>query len=134
MGKNIILFALFLLLPATLAEQANYGNVVVGKVVRVIDGDTFVCDIPGFSDIVGRQISVRIANINAPELKTGTTALLAKLYTEKRLSEAKVIELRKIRRDKYFRLLAEVWLDGSANLGEELLKSGLARKYGEKAL
>ncbi|MBT9528863.1 MAG: thermonuclease family protein, partial [Pseudomonas sp.] len=33
-----------------------------------------------------------------------------------------------IRRDKYFRLLAEVWIDGHS-LGDLLLKAGLAKVY-----
>jgi len=52
----------------------------------------------------------------------------AKQYTVKRLREGKKIELLELRRDKYFRILARVMIDGE-DLGAELLKAGLAKPY-----
>ena len=44
------------------------------------------------------------------------------------LSDAKTIELKNPQRDKYFRVLAEVWIDGES-LGEKLKSEGLAKEY-----
>jgi micrococcal nuclease len=44
------------------------------------------------------------------------------------LSDAKTIELKNPQRDKYFRVLAEVWIDGES-LGEKLKGDGLAKEY-----
>ena len=52
----------------------------------------------------------------------------AKQYTVKRLREGKKIELLELRRDKYFRILARVMIDGE-DLGAELLKAGLSKPY-----
>ena len=45
-----------------------------------------------------------------------------------RLRPATAIELREVKRGKYFRLVAEVIADG-VNLSDLLLASGLARPY-----
>ena len=45
-----------------------------------------------------------------------------------RLRSGRIIELRNIQRDKYFRILAEVWIDGR-NLNDQLVKAALARIY-----
>ena len=42
--------------------------------------------------------------------------------------DAKTIELKNPQRDKYFRVLAEVWIDGES-LGEKLKSDGLAKDY-----
>lgn len=134
MMKLIITAAVvfFLFRPVVFAFD-DYGNGRVSRVIRVIDGDTFVCDIEGFPDIVGRNIHIRIAGIDtpekrAPDLEIRIAALKAKKFTEKFLFSAKTIELKKIRRGTFFRLIAEVWADNK-NLGDELLKQGLAEVY-----
>ena len=42
--------------------------------------------------------------------------------------KAITIELKNPQRDKYFRVLAEVWIDGES-LGEKLKSDGLAKEY-----
>ena len=49
------------------------------------------------------------------------------------LSDAKTIELKNPQRDKYFRVLAEVWIDGES-LGEKLKNDGLAKDYDGEGL
>ena len=44
------------------------------------------------------------------------------------MSDAKTIELKNPQRDKYFRILAEVWIDGES-LGEKLKSEELAKDY-----
>ena len=44
------------------------------------------------------------------------------------LRAGKRIELRPLRRDKYFRVLADVYVDGKS-LSQSLIKAGLGREY-----
>lgn len=103
------------------------------EVVSIYDGDTFTVNIGNWPDIVGERISVRIKNVDCPELKDNRQtvkelARQAKVFTVTKLRAAQIIELENIERDKYFRLLADVYVDGT-NLGNELLKAKLAQRY-----
>lgn len=44
------------------------------------------------------------------------------------MDAAKVIGLKKVRRDKYFRILADVMIDGQS-AAEMMLKAGFAKAY-----
>jgi len=117
-----MLFLLFgaLLLAGCSATEPNhqlYPDVNVSRLLRVIDGDTFVCDIDEHSAIAGKNISIRIRGINTPELRAKDPeerkfADIEKQRLSKLLHSARVIELRNIGRDKYFRIDADVYLDG----------------------
>jgi len=135
--KKTIVFIFFLLMfrLSALAAQKDkvYGQATVSEIFSIYDGDTFRCNIIGFPAIIGEHIGVRIAGIDTPELRDNQPhirklALQAKQYTVKRLREGKKITLKNMRRGKYFRIVAEVWVDGN-NLGNELMSKGLARKY-----
>jgi endonuclease YncB( thermonuclease family) len=110
-----------------------YGSAVIAEITSIYDGDTFRGNIKDYPPIIGERIGIRITGIDCPELKdkrpkVKEMALQAKQYTVKRLREAKKIELVNMRRDKYFRILATVLVDGSS-LGDELIKAGLAKSY-----
>jgi endonuclease YncB( thermonuclease family) len=128
-----LIFFLFLQYPCA-GGKKTYGDVVVKDVVSVYDGDTFKVNIKGYPPIVGEEISIRIAGIDTPE-KRGTTGYVkeiaekARKFTEHKLTHAKKIELRNIRRGKYFRIVADVYVDG-VNLAKELIRIGLGKKYG----
>ena len=71
--------------------------------------------------------------IDTPELRGTSDEVKALAYkvknrTQELLSDAKTIELKNPQRDKYFRVLAEVWIDGES-LGEKLKSDGLAKDY-----
>ena len=53
---------------------------------------------------------------------------MAKQYAVQVVRAAKLVELRNIKRGKYFRLLADVYADGK-NLAEGLIESGHAIAY-----
>ncbi len=111
----------------------SYGNARVAKLISVYDGDTFKIDIAGFPPIIGEGILVRVYGIDTPEIKSKNPkekalAIKARDFMIARLSNAKVVELRDMRRDKYFRLLADVFVDGS-DVGDELIEAKLARPY-----
>ena len=71
--------------------------------------------------------------VDAPEMRgkceaEKILARQAKQHTVELLRSAKVIELTNMQRGKYFRILANVIIDGES-LADSLLKNGLARRY-----
>jgi len=98
------------------------------------DGDTFTVDIPRVPAIFGYHIPVRIAHIDTAELASTDTcaknaAELARDKLGSILRAAKRIDLVNVKRDKYFRLLAEVVLDNDLSLSDYLLDQKLAVPY-----
>lgn len=98
-----------------LAQGSGYGS-ARAVVVRVCDGDTVVVDIPGYPDIIGKQIRVRLAGVDAPELRSRDpgqrrAAAQARRDMEMLLPPGTPVTLHDIRRDKYFRLDAAIRLD-----------------------
>lgn len=94
-----------------------YPDVIVSRLRKVIDGDTFRCDIDEHSAIAGKDISIRIRGINTPELRGKDPEIRKSAYAEKEhleqlLSNARIIELRNLGRDKYFRIDADIYIDG----------------------
>ena len=128
--KNLILLGLMLLCGcSTVTEPAikpettedkivqKYADVTVSRLLHIVDGDTFRCDIDKHTPIAGKNISIRLRGINTPELKSKAPELRKSAYEEKErlerlLTSAKVIELRNLGRDKYFRINADVYIDG----------------------
>lgn len=115
------------------ADSENYGNVKVSEVTSIYDGDTLRVNIAGWPSIIGNRISVRVKDIDTPELRgkceqEKQLARKAKQATVSLLRNGKKIELRNLQRDKYFRLLADVYVDNQS-LGVALKKAGLARTY-----
>lgn len=115
------------------AADKIYGNAKITEVRSIYDGDTFKCSIKSWPKIIGEDIGIRVAGIDCPEMKdkdpeVKALAQQAKQYTVARLREGKVIWLKNMRRDKYFRILADVYIDGK-NLATELIEKGLAKPY-----
>lgn len=101
--------------------------------VSVYDGDTFTAAITTYPAIVGDKIDIRVSGIDTPEIKgesesERTLAQKAKAETNNMLTSGKIVELRNMRRDKYFRILAEVYIDGES-LSQTLINKGLAVPY-----
>lgn len=115
------------------ASGDSYGSVLVDEVTSIYDGDTFRATIKDWPTIIGQRIPVRINGIDTPELRgkcqaEKDLARSAKEFTVLQLRSAKVIELRNVKRGKYFRILADVSVDGR-DLGDALFQKGLAVKY-----
>ena len=116
----LLLFGILLLAGCVTHPQTQdnlYPDVKVSRLLRVIDGDTFACDIDEHSAIAGKNISIRLRGINTPELRSKDSeerksAILEKQRLSDLLNNARVIELRNIDRDKYFRIDADVYIDG----------------------
>ncbi len=106
---------------------------VQAVVLRVIDGDSLVVNIPTFPDIIGKDITVRIASCDTPEKNDKNPVLRAKAGAAKRFTATlappgSTVWLRQIRRDKYFRLLARVEAAGY-DITDALIAEGLALPY-----
>ena len=100
----------------TVAAGPDYGQ-AAAVVIRVCDGDTVVVDIPEYPPIIGKAIRVRLAGVNAPELRDpdpdvrraaeGARQAMAAL-----LPPGTAVTLTRLARDKYFRLNAVVLVAG----------------------
>ena len=117
----------------TNAKPKEYEIVIVEEVTSIYDADTFRVNIKGYPPIAGQHIPIRVLGVDAPEIRgkckrKKDLARKAKKFTVEKLRNAKIIELRNMKRGKYFRILAQVIVDGK-NLGQLLIKSGHARQY-----
>lgn len=124
---------IFLLSPIASYGETHYGDAVVSEVSTIYDGDTFFANIKDWPPIVGEHIGVRVNGVDTPEMKGDCDqeiklARKAKQFTAGFLRSAKKVELRRISRDKYFRIDAEVYGDGKS-LAIELIKNGLGYEY-----
>jgi endonuclease YncB( thermonuclease family) len=131
--RLLVLFAALFFSTAALAAPKMYGDAVVSEVTSIYDGDTFRCNIQGYPAISGERIGIRINGIDTPEMRDNrpeikSLARKAKQYTVQRLREGSEIVLRNMRRGKYFRIVADVYVDGR-DLGKELIAMGLAKPY-----
>ncbi|WP_163650705.1 thermonuclease family protein [Modicisalibacter sp. 'Wilcox'] len=124
-----------------LALADDYGSARVAEVTNIYDGDTFRANIAGWPPIVGERIPVRILGVYTPELRSRCPteagkqhekhlARQAKQFTVARLRGSDEITLEHLDRGSFFRVLAEVRVDGES-LGDELLQAGLATVYKE---
>lgn len=114
-------------------EKDNFGNITKAEFVKNYDGDTITVKIDGVHPLIGDNISVRIYGIDTPEIRSKDKcekdkALKAKTLVYKLLSEAKVITLKDVKRDKYFRILAKVFADG-VDISKILIDKNLAYPY-----
>lgn len=127
--KNFILQITLLLAVAGNAEP----GLQIKKIVRVYDGDTFYANLKGVHPLFGDTIGIRIDDIDTPEIRGSSDcvkkmAYAARDFAKKALFEAKKIELRNCKRGKYFRIVADVYIDGK-NLAELLIDAGYAKPY-----
>ena len=129
------LLLLLILSLGVFSSQAapEYGTVIVSKVISVYDGDTFRVDIDSLPPIVGKNIPIRLNGIDTPEIRgkcqyEKDLALIARDFVRNKLANAKEIKLTKLQRGKYFRVVADVMIDG-VSLEKELLENKLAYKY-----
>jgi micrococcal nuclease len=111
----------------------EYGTVTVSQVISVYDGDTFRVDIDSLPPIVGKNIPIRLNGVDTPEIQgkcqyEKDLALKARNFVRSKLANAKVIKLTNLQRGKYFRVVADVMIDGDS-LERELLENKLAYKY-----
>lgn len=132
--KQLLFFLLLCsITQAQSLKDIEYQNAVVEQVTSIYDGDTFRANIKGYPPIVGHRMAVRVKGIDTPEMRgkceiEKVLARKAKQQTVMMLRGAKIIELRNISRGKYFRLVANVYVD-NVSLAEILINSKLAVGY-----
>jgi len=124
---------LFLFISLFTQAKPQYGTVTVSKVISVYDGDTFRVNIDSLPPIVGKNIRIRVNGVDTPEIRgkclyEKNLALKARDFVRARLANAKEIKLTNLQRGKYFRVVANVLVDG-VSLERELLDNNLAYEY-----
>jgi micrococcal nuclease len=127
MNRTIFILLCFSLFWSckTKHEEVRKGDSLSGKVVSVIDGDTYDILIEGHN-----TIRVRMEGIDAPE-KGMPYYRAAKAYLGK-LCFKKNVRLETTGRDNHERLLAFSYLEDGTELSHQMIKSGLAwhfKKY-----
>lgn len=103
------------------------------ELVSVYDGDTITVNIPGVHPLIGQKARIRLAGIDAPELRSRRQCerllgLKAKGRLHTLLLQAESIQLHSVRRGKYFRIIADVVADGTS-VSDVLLQEALVRRY-----
>ena len=132
MKKLTFLILLFLLLPFY-SFAKSFGDYEGAVYVRNYDGDTITFNLPGLHPIIGEKISIRVNGIDTPEIRGKCEK---EIYDAKQAQEmvadifkdAEQIDLKNIERGKYFRIAADVIVDGES-LGEMLVEAGMAVRY-----
>ncbi len=109
------------------------------KVVEIYDGDTIFIDIPDAPPPFGKRLGVRFADIDTPELRTRdacekSKAQEARSVLKSLIYNAKRIDIVNVEKDKYFRILGSVLVDGKP-VAQELTRRNLGYPYqGKKKL
>ncbi|MEC7416742.1 MAG: thermonuclease family protein, partial [SAR324 cluster bacterium] len=111
-------------------STSNFSGV---EYVRNYDGDTMTVNIPGVHPLFGNEIGIRVRGIDTPEIREKypfekQKAKETKTLIEGILNRANKITLHDIEREKYFRIVASVIVDGQ-NLSDLLLAKKLAVPY-----
>jgi len=119
---------ILLITPFLLNAQTIKANLV-----KVHDGDTIRVNLTCNINILCKNIPVRIAHIDTPELHGKCAIERAKAVEAKdklriMLQNANDIEIRDIKRDKYFRILGNVYAN-NVNVADMLISEKLAVKY-----
>ena len=103
------------------------------------DGDTITFNINGVHPIIGEKISIRLAGVDTPELNSKKSdsceiefAKKAKNFVADILNKSNRIDLTNIKRGKYFRIVADVLVDGKS-LSKMLLINNLGIPYHGKS-
>lgn len=124
-AKYTLLFILIICVVSAL----NANETKWYKVISIIDGDTL------HIQYNGRIESVRLYGIDAPERNTKGFFKAAAVLEE--LCYGKYIRLvfrQKNHRDKYNRLLAEIYLKDNTRVNEELYRRGVVKLYRKSPL
>jgi endonuclease YncB( thermonuclease family) len=130
---KFVFISLLSVLSLFVQAKPQYGTVTVSKVISVYDGDTFRVNIDSLPPIVGKNIPIRVNGVDTPEIRgkcqyEKNLALEARDFVRAKLANAKEIKLTNLQRGKYFRVVANVLVDG-VSLEQELLDNNLAYEY-----
>lgn len=101
--------------------------------VKNYDGDTLTINIGEVHPLFGEQMSVRVAGIDTPEMKSDDScearlAKVAQTEVEQLMKQARRLDLVHVQRGKFFRVVADVIFDGKS-LQQHMLRKKLAVPY-----
>ena len=134
-GRGAIVFAITIILPKisyAFDYTKQFQGPVTAHVDRVIDGDTFEASAAIW---LGQQISVRvrIEGVDAPELRARcdserSRAEAARDWLVRRI-EGGEVRLSAVHYDKYGGRIDAAVADTRGDIGESLVRAGMARLY-----
>ena len=136
--KWLLLVSMSLLSFFPLYGESSSNVIYLDELINVYDGDTFKANLKGdFQELCGNKMSLRIGGIDTPEkrkikgkvsdLESRAGKLVAR-YVEDLITSAKQIDLKNVKRGKYFRFVVDVYLNGES-LSEKLISEGFAKPY-----
>lgn len=124
----------FVLLNIHLSASAQplTSNFYKVGLARVVDGDTIKVNLPCSYKTFCRNISVRVAGVDCPEMRSANKQERAQAVAAKKFTQAflqgRNITLKSCTKGKYFRMVCNVLADGN-DLSSALLEAGLAAPY-----
>lgn len=121
------ILALLFLLPAGINEVAGNPNPhwLSGRVVKVTDGDTFI-----LLDSARHQFRIRLNGIDAPE--KGQDFFQESRHSLGNMLQKKHVSVRYQKKDRYGRILGDVYVDGNSWINFKMVVTGMAwhfKKY-----
>jgi micrococcal nuclease len=131
--KIVVLLLPLLLCNALHSFAESYGDYQGAIYLKNYDGDTIRFNLPLYPPIAGKDIRVRVNGIDTPEIKGKCKkekyeAQQARDLVADILRDAEKITLKNMKRGKYFRIAADVIIDGE-NLADMLIQAGMAIRY-----
>jgi len=135
--KFTSLFSLIFLVSfytTTVNAKQKFGDYEGAIYVRNYDGDTITFNLPNLHPIIGEKINIRVIGIDTPEIRGKCenekyNAQQAQKMVADILKDTEEITLKNMERGKYFRIAADVSVDGE-DLGKLLVEAGVAVRYG----
>jgi len=129
MRKVLLVIMLLFTLPLTAYKPLKNIRFDGVQYLRNYDGDTVTVNIFDVHPLLGREIGIRLRNINTPEIVDGKPeAMAAKIFLEAIMEKSKQIDLEECTRGKYFRIVCDVVVDGK-NVSEMIIKAGHSKDF-----
>ena len=138
---RVLLFFICFLFSSFLCAQDVFPTLRVKELVSVYDGDTFKVNL--FRNQVNHplfreNISIRVFGIDTPEIRGNCPQEKELAYKARDLADSVLragesIRLRNPEKDKYFRILADVYVD-DIRLIDILISRGLGVEYYGKGI
>jgi len=124
MKKRFLLFVSFSILFLCAYKPLKKIDFLGVQYLRNYDGDTVTVNIFDVHPLLGREIGVRIKDIDTPEINDKQPeAVAAKIFLEEILEKSKRIDLIGCTRGKYFRIVCDIIVDGQS-MSELIVRMG----------
>ena len=119
--------------PVGFSSEYQYGGVVADQVLKVVDGDTIYVTVDAWPPLFGTVAKIRLRGIDTPEIRgkcvaERKAAIEARDFVGSVLRKAKLVVLTNMSQGTFFRVVADVIVDG-VNLNDLLVRKNMARVY-----